>query len=345
MRLVVGITLGGLVMAAVALLTSTGAAGQQQSREGPKALWSKAFSPQSSPADCGRWSLDKNGFCFADDERNGLEVGVKFTAAKPLLITGVRIYRVDPADVTGSLWSADGTLLATGSFAAQGSKGWQDLEFDSPVPIVDGVTYVASYHTPRTRYGFEYGFFSASDTTVGPITALRSVEGNRNGVFCYDGQACAGFPVRSKRDTNYWVTPLWSDPDATPTADPTPTTTPTPTVDQTAPRVRRSLPTHGAGKVRVSAKVKVTFTEKVRRARALEGVRLAVARSGKTVPVRRAYDAKRHRLVLKPRSALRHDTKYRVVVATTILDLAGNRFDQNPSKKGAQKAVWTFRTK
>jgi len=350
MRLVVSATMGGVVLAMLAVLTSTGAAGQQLApqrlAQQPKALWSKSYSPQLSAADCGQWSLDKNGFCFADDKRNGLEVGVKFTAAEPLLITGVRIYRVDSADITGSLWSADGTLLATGSFAAQQDKAWQDLQFDSPVPITSGVTYIASYHTPRTRYAFEYGFFSDAATTVGPITALRSVKGDRNGVFCYDDQACASFPMRSKRDTNYWVTPLWSEPDASPTSSPSPTTSPPPTVDRKAPRVHASKPANRAGKVQVKVKVKVTFTEKVRRAGVTKkSVQLKLAKSGKKVPVVLAYDAKRHRVVLKPRRPLRHDTKYRVVVATTVRDMAGNRLDQNPAKKGLQKAVWTFRTR
>jgi Domain of unknown function (DUF4082) len=139
-----------------------------------------------------------------------VELGVKFTTSVPLLATGVRVYRVDAGSVTGSLWKADGTLLATGTFAPQAGDGWQDLVFTSPVPMLPGQTYVASYFAPRADYAYQHFFFTNSALTVGPITAQQSVEGNRNGVYCYIGESCGSFPTNSYRDSNYWVSPLWA---------------------------------------------------------------------------------------------------------------------------------------
>lgn len=177
---------------------------------GGTGLWPANHTAEET--DCNVFSRDANNFCFIDDS-GVVELGVKFTTATPVTITGVRVYRVDAGTVTGSLWKTDGTNLASGTFAAQAGHGWQDLIFDAPVAIQPGQTYIASYFAPNAQYAFEYDFFTNSALTVGPITALKSVAGERNGVYCY-GDAC-GLPTDSFRDTNYWVTPLWES-DTTP---------------------------------------------------------------------------------------------------------------------------------
>jgi len=87
---------------------------------------------------------------------------------------------------------------------------WRDVAFSNAVSIVPGQVYIASYNSPNAQYAFEYEYFTNSALTVGPITALQSVEGSRNGVYCYLGEPCNLFPSNSYRDLNYWVTPLWS---------------------------------------------------------------------------------------------------------------------------------------
>ena len=144
------------------------------------------------------------------DDSGSVELGVKFTTSEPVLTTGIRVYRVDSGAVTGSLWTSGGTMLATGTFEPQADDGWQDLVFASPVPIGPGQTYVASYFTPNADYAYEHFYFTNSALTVGPITALQSVEGDRNGVYCYVGESCGSFPTNSYRDSNYWVSPLWA---------------------------------------------------------------------------------------------------------------------------------------
>ena len=169
-------------------------------------LWPSSF--QATPTNCGSFGQDANNFCYIHD--SSVELGVKFTAASPLDVVGVRIYRVDAGDVTASLWSSDGTRLAgPTSFGGSATHGWQDVMFDTPVPIAAGQTYVASYFAPSGDYPFQWFFFTSSPWTVGPITALQSAGGDPDGVYCYGGASC--FPTDSFQDTNYWVTPLWTD--------------------------------------------------------------------------------------------------------------------------------------
>lgn len=310
----------------------------------PSGLWSTGFEVHQAASDCGEWRLDKNDFCVADDSRNGVELGVRFQASTELVITGVRIYRVDPGKVKASLWDTAGNRLAQGTFAeAAADNGWQDMTFAAPVTIAPGTTYVASFFTPATKYAFSYEYFKDAARTVGPVTALASTEADPNGVHCYDDAACGAFPVNGYKNSSYWVTPLWQTPDA-----PTPGTPPDPTADQKAPRVTSTVPSGDAkqAKVGTRAKVKVSFSEPVRPTTITRTtVRLLVGRKATPVKARLRYHADRHRVVLTPRRALRAATTYRVTVTTRIKDLAGNRLDQVPGKAGLQKATWTFRTR
>ena len=187
-------------LALVAIPTAAGASGNAGA-----GLWPS--SRQQTVTDCA--SPDTNNFCYIDDG-GAVELGVKFTTSMSVLATGVRVYRTDAGSVTGSLWKADGTLLATGTFAGTGTHSWQDLVFATPVPIVPGQTYIASYFAPNADYAYQHDFFTNSALTVGPITALQSVGSDLNGVYCYVTEACNPFPTNSFRDSNYWVTPLWA---------------------------------------------------------------------------------------------------------------------------------------
>ncbi|MET0526163.1 MAG: DUF4082 domain-containing protein [Nocardioides sp.] len=301
-------------------------------------LWSTGFAAKQTEKDCGKWPLDKNNFCVANDSLNGLEVGVKFQSSTQLAISGVRIYRVDPAQVRATLWDSAGTALARATLSAGSGEGWQDLIFDDPVTIAPATTYVASYFTPGTKYAFSYEYFADTALTVGPVTALPSTEADPNGVHCYDDAKCGSFPVHGYKSSSYWVTPLWLDPGDPPPADPR--------VDLEAPRVTAGAPAHGSQRVRVGPKVKVRFSEPVLRATLTRTtVRLLRDRNARAVNVRLRYDADRQRVVLTPRKVLRPATTYRVQVTTSVRDVAGNRLDQVPTKAGLQKATWTFRTR
>jgi hypothetical protein len=165
-------------------------------------------------SDCGfggTRSVDGNRFCVIDDE-GGVELGVKFTTSQPVLITGVRVYRVDTGTDAGSLWDAAGVKLATGTFDAPSGLGWQDLHFSAAVAIQPGQTYVASYSATNAKYAFQWYYFTDQSRTSGPITALQSAASGGNGVYgyCSVGQGCNPFPTDSYNDSNYWVSPLWT---------------------------------------------------------------------------------------------------------------------------------------
>jgi hypothetical protein len=335
-------SLAGLVLASLTVLPSAATSPPApRAAPGHGGLWDADFGPGLQAADCGRWRLD-DGFCTANDWRNGVELGTRFRASRVVSVVGVRIYRVDQATVTGSLWDSLGNRIATGTFAPTTRKGWQDLVFAQPVTISPGQTYIASYYTPATKYAFQYDFFDRA-VTRGPITALRATDSAPNGVHCYDVAPCTS-PTDGFRSSSYWVTPLWqnaSDPTA-----PTPTTpTPTPPA-AVAPVVNASAPSAGATRVSRSVAIKVTFSRKIRAATLTRAsVRLHRKGTAARVPTRMSYDAKRARLTLKPKSRLRPGTTYRVVVTSRVRDTLGNALDQDPDKPGIQKASWTFRTR
>jgi hypothetical protein len=304
-------------------------------------LWDPGYSPGALPSQCGTWALDAQGFCTADDVRNGVELGMKFQSSVALQVTGIRVYRVDSRTITGSLWHGDGTRLATGAFADTGTLGWQDLVFPAPVTIRADRTYLATYYSPATRYAFSYGYY-ADPLTRGPITALRSVTGDPNGVHCYDVASC-DYPKNGFRSSNYWVTPLWEVEAGAPVP---PQPVPAPPVDSVAPTVRAAMPRGGEKRIGLRATIKVTFSEAVRPALLIKA-NVRLLRVGQRAPVatRLRYDERRHRLSLDPRGGLRPRSTYRVVISSAVVDTAGNRLDQDPRRAGAQRATWTFRTR
>jgi hypothetical protein len=139
-------------------------------------------------------------------DTNGVELGVKFQTSQPISIVGVRFYRGDAGTWSGSVWDAGGSQLKTALDSTTGS-GWQDAMFASPVAMVPGQTFIASYFDTAGGYAWQHDFFAGSGITNGPVTALQSVEGNRNGVYRYN--TATAFPTDSYMDSNYWVTPLW----------------------------------------------------------------------------------------------------------------------------------------
>ena len=198
-----------MTLAAAALVVAglpSVAAAQEQAGAG---LWEADHTADLTNCDFG-FSADTNGFCIADDPE-GVELGVKFQTTQPVSMTGVRLYRADAGPLRAALWSPDGTRLAQVDLPAADlsfENGWQDVTFASPIPSTPGTTYIASYYTGSARYAYEHRFFTDSDYSVGPLVALQSVQGDGNGVFCYGGESC--FPHDTFRDSNYWVTPLWS---------------------------------------------------------------------------------------------------------------------------------------
>jgi hypothetical protein len=132
-----------------------------------------------------------------------IELGVKFRSDVAGAITGIRFYKVagDTGPHTGSLWSSDGSLLATGTFTNETASGWQQLTFSTPIAITAKTTYIASYHT--SAFGIDVGYFQTHGFDNGPLHALQNGVDGANGVYLYGpgGQ----FPSSPSDSNNYWV--------------------------------------------------------------------------------------------------------------------------------------------
>ncbi|HEX4705645.1 MAG TPA: DUF4082 domain-containing protein, partial [Pseudonocardiaceae bacterium] len=137
------------------------------------------------------------------NDPNPYELGVNFTPTSNGTITGVKFYKgsQNTGTHTGSLWSSNGTLLATGTFANETASGWQTLTFTTPVAVVAGTTYVASYTTTTGFYSSDNGYFNRSGVSSPPLSAGANVAGAPNGVYAIG----SGFPTNSFGGSNYWV--------------------------------------------------------------------------------------------------------------------------------------------
>ena len=186
----------------------------------------------------------------SDADRQGVELGMRFSSARNGTIDGIRYYRgaANAGPHTGSLWDASGTRIATVAFSAESAKGWQTARFAKPVAITAGKRYTASYLAPHGAYSDDANYFRAAKT-VGDLTVPAG-----GGVYAYGG----GFPTSNWRNSNYYVDVLFTGtgaatapvPAQTATATPTPTpavtAAPTPTVTPTPPTAPAPPPAAGA---------------------------------------------------------------------------------------------------
>jgi hypothetical protein len=133
-----------------------------------------------------------------------LELGVKFDVAVAGVIEGVRFYKsaANTGAHVGRLYRADGTVLASVTFASETAAGWQFAPFSTPIPVVPGELYVASYHAPSGHYAIDSWYFNA-DRVAGPVRAPSSGAVNGNGVYAYGPGGT--IPTNSYAAANYWV--------------------------------------------------------------------------------------------------------------------------------------------
>jgi hypothetical protein len=148
-----------------------------------------------------------------------LELGVKFKSDVFGTVSGIRFYKAstNTGTHTGSIWSADGTRLATATFTGESASGWQTVTFSTPVQVQPNTTYVASYWDPNGHYSSTGAYFyrgpavlpqGGAMATPGPLHPVVNQDGVQNGVFSYG--AGSAFPTASFNSTNYWVEPVFS---------------------------------------------------------------------------------------------------------------------------------------
>ncbi|MFD4871804.1 DUF4082 domain-containing protein [Streptomyces sp. NPDC058420] len=197
--------------------------------------------PQACP--CSIWPASAVPGTVNAGDGSSLELGVKIRTTVAGSITGVRFYK-SPANTgthTGSLWSASGTRLATGTFTNETASGWQQLNFASPVTVKANTTYVASYFAPNGGYSYDGGAFTDGPAGLAPLTALRSGADGGNGVYHYG--STSAFPSSASSGSNYWVDVVLD----------------TSTASTTPPTVSSTSPTSGATGVSITAPVSATF--------------------------------------------------------------------------------------
>src|SRR5262249_10262523 len=115
-----------------------------------------------------------------------VELGVKFTSDRRGEILGVRFFKGsgDTGSHIVNLWTSEGTLLASEKSLAETASGWQQVNFQSPVIIQAGTTYVASYHTDVGNYAATNDFF-ANGIDSPPLHAPADEASGGNGVYAY----------------------------------------------------------------------------------------------------------------------------------------------------------------
>jgi uncharacterized repeat protein (TIGR03806 family) len=126
------------------------------------------------------------------------ELGMKFRATQPGVVTAIRYYRpvLETGAHVGRLWSAGGGLLATVTFTGETASGWQTAPLPAPVPLDANTTYVVSVNN-NTHYAISQEAL-ATPVVNGPLT---SVADGANGVF----QDTPGlFPTGTYRNSNYF---------------------------------------------------------------------------------------------------------------------------------------------
>jgi uncharacterized repeat protein (TIGR03806 family) len=167
------------------------------------------------------------------NDASAVELGVKFKSSEDGYISSIRFYKGAGNTGThiGNLWTSDGTLLASATFTNESGSGWQQVDFDAPVPVSKDTIYIASYFAPNGNYAADSWFFgSGNSVSNGPLTFPNGTSSSGNGVFKYS--ANSAFPASSWKFTNYWVDVVFN---ATTSSSPTPSTGTSAWTDTDAP--------------------------------------------------------------------------------------------------------------
>ncbi len=220
------------------------------------------------------------------------ELGVRFTPNASGFVNGIRFYKAaaNTGTHTGTLWSSGGAVLATGTFSAETSSGWQTLTFASPIPVTAGTTYVASYRAPKGHYSADENFFSVAAWNAGPLTAPRANGSSENGVYAAGGQ----FPASDYNDTNYYVDVTFS---ATGTA---------------VPVVSSTTPANGQVGVAVGSTISATMSMPIQAGTAVMSVKNS---GGTAVSGATSYNAATQTVTFTPSAALAVTTTYTVTLS------------------------------
>lgn len=241
---------------------------------------------------------------------SSVALGVKFIANATGYVTGVRFYKStgNTGTHTGSLWSAGGARLATGTFTGETASGWQSLIFANPVPLTVGSTYLVSYYAPNGHYAADGHYFDSA-VAADPLTGV----GGNNGVYSYSGDV---FPTSSFNNTNYWVDPIFN-------LGTVPDTTP--------PAIESVTPANTAASLPTSTIATASFSKKVDGSSLVFALKTA---AGTAVAGTSTLDATGTKATFTPSAALARGVTYTASVQAS--DTLGNAMSTPYS--------WTFTT-
>jgi methionine-rich copper-binding protein CopC len=244
------------------------------------------------------------GTAAVPDDAASAELGVRIRSDVDGWITGTRFYKGtgNTGTHTGTVWSATGQKLATGTFTQETASGWQQMSFSSPVPVTAGTDYVVSYHAPAGHYAADSGYFAAGGHDNVPLHALQDAAGAADGVYAYGSGTV--FPQSSYRSTNYWVDAVF---------------TTAATNDTTPPALMSMTPTNGATQVAPDSPIQFTFGEPIQTGSAQVSVTTS---AGATIAGTVSYPTSTT-VRFQPAAALPAGTGIRASISGTK-DLAGN---------------------
>ncbi len=134
---------------------------------------------------------------------SSVELGMRFTAASDGYITGVRYYKsaANTGNHTGTLWSLNGTELATTTFSNESSTGWQTALFSEPVEAHAGDEFVVSYYAPNGHYAVAIQDFAYRGVDWSPVKVAGGFGTPSAGLY----NSSAGFPTTAWDRSNYYV--------------------------------------------------------------------------------------------------------------------------------------------
>jgi hypothetical protein len=243
---------------------------------GPYTLWANSATPQNPSA--------------TDNQSD--ELGVKFRADVNGYVMGIRFYKGTQNTGThlGNLWTNTGTLLASATFTGETASGWQQVNFNDPVPIVAGTTYVASYHTNVGHYAFDNYYFANGGEDNAPLHALADGFDGSNGCFVYGASA---FPSRTYESLNYWVDVVFRT---------------------DALMISSNTPVNGAASVNNGTAVTVTFNKSMNSPTLNANTIKLFNPSNQAVPATVSYNSATQTAILQPNTPLAYATTYVVGV-------------------------------
>ena len=156
------------------------------------------------------WSPSAIPTLVDSGDGKSIEVGVKFQVDAPGVVDGVRFYKASTNIGThvGHLWTSAGALLGTATFTGESASGWQAVNFSTPIQIVPGTVYIASYLAPVGHYSADTNYFATSGVDNPPVHALVNTANNPDGVYVYT--PTVAFPANTYSATNYWVDILYT---------------------------------------------------------------------------------------------------------------------------------------